>query len=469
MNSHSFQQLSSLRRTTYRIVTITVILVSALILCTAGFYNRYPLLYPDSFEYIDAGEHIWNALRSGTPGYFGQRSPFYSLFVYLLYQHHSLWFVILGQSLIMSYLIWLSFKQILPTFDDLHFPLIIILLTLFTSVSWYTSFLMPDIFAAVLILGIFNLGFDDSTISTFQYAILAAIVILAITVHTSHLMLIPMLLIGVIVIHLKIQTPLRIWRTVSIRLLTTIVTSIALMLTSTYFLYGKFGLVGPHPPFLLARIISDGPGKIYLKEHCVRHDYAVCKYINVLPKYFGPLLWGPKSIMKLASKEDTQRIREEELQVVLGAVRTYPWKQLKASAKNFVKQCLMIGPNYFTRSIDSNAIDFFPIIGTKHFRSRQYLKTLPPRFLRILQCITVLVAIFICFFIVLRLGKLLPNKLFALTVLIVIGLLGNNLITGAISQPNGRFQSRIIWLVPMLSILFVFVWAYNKQKNQGDR
>ena len=33
-------------------------------------------------------------------------------------------------------------------------------------------------------------------------------------------------------------------------------------------------------------------------------------------------------------------------------------------------------------------------------------------------------------------------------------------------SPDERYQSRIIWLVPMLSILFVYVWADEKQKNR---
>lgn len=151
-------------------MTIAVILVSALILCSAGFYNRYPLLYPDSIKYIKVGKTIWNYLESGTPGWFGQRSPSYSLFVYLLYQEHSLWGVIISQSLILSYLTWLSFRIIIPKFCGLYFLTITILLTLFTSVSWYTSFIMPDIFAAILILGISTLGFAAIPLTRFNIA-----------------------------------------------------------------------------------------------------------------------------------------------------------------------------------------------------------------------------------------------------------------------------------------------------------
>lgn len=189
--------------------------------------------------------------------------------------------------------------------------------------------------------------------------------------------------------------------------------------------------------------------------------------------------------MKQASKEDVQRIREEELRVVLSVVRHYPWKQLKASVKNFIRQCFKVWPNHFTRHpvIDTNVMDVLPKNGEGYFRSRQYLetrpltgggylwsrqylKTLPPISLVILQCMTVLAAAFICVIIGLKLRKRLPEKLFALSILIVIGLLGNNLITGVISMPHERFQSRIIWLVPMLSILFVLVWADDKQKNR---
>lgn len=130
------------------------------------------------------------------------------------------------------------------------------------------------------------------TSNTFQFGSVIAFVILAITVHTSHLILTPVLFIGVIVIHLILQTPFRLRITAIVRLLATIAASIAIMLASTYFLYGKLGLVGPHPPFLLARVIGDGTGKLYLKEYCIQRDYAICKYIDILPKTSQQFLWG---------------------------------------------------------------------------------------------------------------------------------------------------------------------------------
>ena len=462
----SFQRLLGRLWTPNRIVTIAVIPVSTLILCAAGFYNRYPLLYPDSIEYIEVGKSIWKYYISGIPGWFGQRSPFYSLFVYLTHQDSSLWFVILGQGIILSYVLWLTFKKICPKLGIPHFLFLIISITLLTSVSWYTSFLMPDIFAAILILGIFNLSFDNITVTTFQHGIIVSIVIMAITFHTSHFMLTPALIICAIIVHLIIRSPLRLWMTVTFRLLATFVVATSLMLTATYSLYGKLGLIGPHPPFLLARVITDGPGKLYLKEHCNQHNYAICKYLAILPKTSDEFLWNEKSVMKQATKEDGQQIRKEELSVVLNTVLKYPWKQLEASAKNFVKQSLKVLPN-FSRNpwIDDNIVDAFPVTGNKYFQSRQYLKVLPPTSLKILQFISVIVSPFFCIFIRLKLRRRIPDKLFALIALTLIGLLGNNLIAGVLAVPVGRFSSRIIWLVPMLSILFVYVWADDIQKD----
>ena len=176
--------------------------------------------------------------------------------------------------------------------------------------------------------------------------------------------------------------------------------------------------------------------------------------------------------MKQATKEDAQQIRKEELSVVLGAVRNYPWKQLKASAKNFVIQCLKVRHNFRGRpEVDNNIVDVFPITGNKYFRSRQYYQTrLPSSLIIILQCMSVLAAAFSCILIGFRLQRRIPDRLFVLTALTLIGLLSNNLITGVISAPLARYHCRILWLVPMLSILFLYVWADDIQKDEkGSR
>src|SRR4051812_5172804 len=104
-----------------------------------AFYNGFPLVYSDTSTYIASG--------------FELESPFdrpitYGLFLRIFSLNGlSLWFVIFFQSLILSYLIFLVVQLVIRQESFLMFGLLtIILLSLFTGVSWTVSQLMPDVF-----------------------------------------------------------------------------------------------------------------------------------------------------------------------------------------------------------------------------------------------------------------------------------------------------------------------------------
>src|SRR5262249_43155340 len=73
------------------------------------------------------------------------------------------------------------------------------------------------------------------------------------------------------------------------------------------YLYGKPSLSGKdRPPFLLARVIADGPGRSYLRQHCGELKLAICDYVERLPDNFGDFLWAPNGIWQTAllSRQD---------------------------------------------------------------------------------------------------------------------------------------------------------------------
>ena len=145
------------------------------------------------------------------------------------------------------------------------------------------------------------------------------------------------------------------------------------------------------------------------------------------------------------------------MRVVFGSIRNYPWMQMRASTKNFIRQLKMVWIQHGSQHpfID-NITKVFPTTGKMHFRSRQHLKTLPHNSLKLLHSMTLGIAAIIIVYIGLGFRKCLPRELFALTILIVIGLFINSLITGVLSNPEPRYQSRIIWLIPMLAFFHIF-------------
>ena len=145
----------------------------------AAFYNGFPLVTSDSGTYIYSG--------------FKQYVPSDRPFVYGFFIRHSslkssFWFTILAQGIIMSFLLW----QVLNRFTGKRSGMVgkfilFILVAAFSSVSWVTSELMPDMFSAAGILAFLLLLQRDSGKANTLFN--ALIIVLACLVHNSHLLL----------------------------------------------------------------------------------------------------------------------------------------------------------------------------------------------------------------------------------------------------------------------------------------
>jgi hypothetical protein len=223
-------------------------------LCGPAVYNGLPLLYFDSFDYLGNGLRVLNTLVTGRVySFYGYRSHFYSLFLGTVYgTTHSLWIVPLVQGTILSYILWLSFRVLSPERPPALFLGQVGILSLATSASWFVSFVMPDVFAAVLILAAFLLGPGRRDLGRGEIATVVVLGLVSILVHASHLALAAALALTVFVVARVERRPADGW--VSGALLGGLVV-VAVLLTAgmTALLYGKPGLYGDSPPRSLDR------------------------------------------------------------------------------------------------------------------------------------------------------------------------------------------------------------------------
>ena len=113
------------------------------------------------------------------------------------------------------------------------------------------------------------------------------------------------------------------------------------------YLYGEPSLNGERPPFLMARIIADGPGLWYLQQHCGEVKFVLCDHLHDLPESPDDFLWGANGIWQNADEATEKRLREEEMPFVLATLRPYPPAQLSKSAANFWQQLQAFGLNLF--------------------------------------------------------------------------------------------------------------------------
>jgi hypothetical protein len=258
----------------------------------------------------------------------------------------------------------------------------------------------------------------------------------------------------------------------------------------------------------MARIVADGPGALYLRQHCATLDWAICSDVGHLPDNDDDFLWAPGVVWAGADARTQQRLLAEEMPLVLATLRAYPLEQAARSWANFTQQLNDFGVNDFDNNdrmqqslaqvIPSSAI---PSSATSYSRSLQARSIVPTNAFTILQRWVVLPS-------ALLLAVLLPwlwrteytghddrrglrvklkgsqrrtaftehddresgysrqrtrllglvesrqrLRLLGLVVIVVPTLFANAFLTAVLSSSDSRYQARVIWLVPLLAAL----------------
>ena len=176
------------------------VLLGALMLAWPAFYNGFPLIYPDSMTYLADGRVVARALfLHQLSDYYGVRSFFYSLGILPFHCNISPWPIVALQCLLTAWIIWLlvrsfqahSFQapSVAPRRIVASYLLLVLFLSLLTSASWYSSFIMPDILGPLAYLSFYLLAFARDTLSRAERWGLYLIAVWGITAHASHFLL----------------------------------------------------------------------------------------------------------------------------------------------------------------------------------------------------------------------------------------------------------------------------------------
>jgi hypothetical protein len=439
---------------------VGAILFAAVVLAWPAFYNRYPLLYPDSISYLGDGANVARALfHQEFSDYYGFRSLIYSLGILPLHWHVTPWPIVAVNALLTSYVLWQLVRALLPERMLLHFLTIVLALSLFTGLGWLVGWIMPDILGPLLYLSVFVLVFASETLGASERVAAAVIAWWGIVSHESHLLLMlglcPLLLIVLVFQGRSLRQSMRAMRPVAGILLLAVLAQVAL----NAYLYRELSFSGNRPPYLLARVLADGPGRWYLQKHCGHSVLVICDQLRNVPDDAEEFLWGAHGWAN-ASPEEQKELGREEMAVVFGALREYPRAELRISAAHFWEQLL----SYGVYSYDANAwiLESFDAVlpgkAGEYRRSRQAQGKLDEDFFSSVQDWTVIASLVLISLRVIFGRRLWSRRLAGLTVVVTYVLLANAAVTGNFSNLEDRYQARVIWLVPLLSLAFLLTW-----------
>jgi len=401
------------------------------------------------------------------------RSVYYGALLYLGHVTSYLWIPVFAQAAVFLYLCYTFTTKCLGLSFPTFFSVTSILLVA-TPVSFYISFLMPDIFASLLILSTIILAGFWNTLKTRDRILIIAIILYSVLAHISHLLLL-FILASVFVCTQYIARRSAVWKATfsqpAFVLFAIFIFGVIGELAFSYTTRLAIGVDPIRPPVVMARLIDDGPGFEFLKTHCGTKSYKICDYVDRLPTTFDYFLWSfdpRKGVYNVVDLPTRMALASEQFSFVVDVVRYDPIGVMAGALKNWSKQLLTVGleeffhapqelegykkflPDYYFNGLSHSNISANPGIrpfADVWFSSIYFLSTVG---LILMSAFWPLVK-----FEKKPDGFPQPQWFYVLS-LAVSGVLFNAAICGALATPHMRYQTRISW-VPLFVLLIVIL------------
>jgi hypothetical protein len=307
-----------------------------------------------------------------------------------------------------------------------------------TPLPTMASFLMPDIFGAVIVLFAIRVVLGLGALYPLSRAILIAIALLAVTFHYGN--------VPFAVVLLGVAALLQANRRQALRSLAVVAGGIAVFAVGLNMVIGLVAFEGAsaapnRAPIVLARSIEDGPARWVLEEDCASPAprYALCEYWGTdIPTNVGAALWDEGG-MDRAPPELYARIRAQEIALLAEGFRSYPLHQVGAFLGNALDQVLVVDTDYA-----------FPAVFRVRDDGRRSVEIVENTaitglypFLNAAHAVSYFAGIAILVAMILIPGHPAQRRV---AIVVLSGLAINALIFGGLSAPVARYQARIAWL-----------------------
>jgi len=367
----------------------------------------------------------------------------------------------------------------------------VIALSLATPVAFFSSYLMPDLFAGVTILCVAALLIYGNSMTRGVLLAWVGLLCAGLLFHSSHVLIAMVLLSVCLIGRFLFQAP------VSSKGLISVAFGLAVAFGGdavfTIASSRMFGVTPIRPPFLMARLIADGPGEAFLRDRCPQAGFAVCRFVDRLPISTAHVfLWSadPKTGVLAPADSATKRaLADEQFRFAYSVLRYDPIGVAAAALRNTFVQSVTFSLDEFNLNNDDR-YNLRRSVPSRHLqmieKTKGWADTLPVGVNRYALILTApsldqgiiqqtqglsdlfpaepLPAVFL---IVLLISILYTARIFLprdhrssrdrdmrnLVLITIFGVLVNAFVCGALSEPYERYQARVIWLIPLLAML----------------
>jgi len=419
-----------------------------LALVAPALWNGFPLIFPDTGGYLDGP--ILRTLGMG-------RSALYGLFLYTGVPF-SFWPNVVLQSALIVWLIVLTMRAN-GLGDRPWLTLgIVAMLTVCTSLPWFSAELMPDILFPAAILALYLLSFHDKRLPRWERFLLTAVVAFAIASHMAA----AGMCVGVTTVlwlsarfkPLALPKP-RMWFAAG-----SVAAGIALCPISNLAITGNFAFTPGGSSFLFGRLIEDGIVARYLGDHCPDPSLRLCDFKGTLPDDADGWLWDDDSpFRKLGGWKG---LGAEERAITWATLEHYPLMHASTAV-------IAAATQFFTFQTEINVDDnaptlnmfrfHFPKLFAELMRARQQaggFDVEPLNYLHV-PVAALSVAGLVLALLFRRRLKIAPEAA-ALCLVILSALATNAAICGIFAHPADRYQSRLVLLAPLAVAFLIVDW-----------
>ena len=261
-----------------------------------------------------------------------------------------------------------------------------------------------------------------------------------------------------------------IWQWAALLLMPFIV-AVCSMLAVTWVDSRGIGFARNSNVFLLAKWVDEGPALTYLTRACPTAGYALCAHVEELKGLtHDDLKWGWNSPFKKVGTFDD--LEPEARKIVWATLLAHPFEILQRATVDAGRQLFRFQAGDglsqdFARLVAGHLAPVFgPGVEKSLIESKQGQGRLPIAEARQLHIAGLIFAAGICFWSIKARRQELPRKLVTLCVFVVLGIIWNAIVTGALSGPYDRYLARVIWLVCFAAFIAFFYVARVRQPGR---
>ncbi|RVT95123.1 hypothetical protein EOD43_09315 [Sphingomonas crocodyli] len=479
-----------------------------LALCWPAIVNRQPFYFADTTSYVRAADsavylfsgkriattwtaHYARSLDAPAPApaaaarpakaangndiahgnVMAGRSPYFGMALWIAYVASAFWLFVLLQAGIAYGLIRQSLRLL-----GLARPTIVTgtvaLLALLTSLPFFDALLMPDALTGFGIIAFLLLTTERGRLARWERVLLILLMAASAVAHLTHIVILLSMAALLVAIALVRRRPFAEIRPAIVTASIAVAIGMVSVIVTNMVVERTFGKEPQLVPLLTARFFADGPGEAFVARGCDPRTFAICAFRDAHPRDDSEFLWSTvpgRGIFRLASPEERRAMSAQDTAFAIAVLKAYSIAQTHAMLRNSLSQLVRfdVGINYGCGDISPCWPSIPEPEHARMMRSLSGQNGWPVDAIWALHKIVVAASV---------LGLLVwmatrpwrrdgaERDLALWLALFAVAMLVNAVLGGAVSEPQWRYQGRIVWILPLFAWVALMI-ARRKAKG----